>query len=124
MAEPNLRSALLVEVPEAEPLVRQWRMDLDPHAALRVPAHITLLFPFAPPPLISTTILDRLGELLTADPMRSSMLGCWVVPRPRPGPTEKDRPGDCAVEIDWALGSSTVKDRRNTTRIGLILPRS
>jgi hypothetical protein len=23
-------------------------------------------FPFAPPPLISTTILDRLGELLTA----------------------------------------------------------
>ena len=66
MAGPNLRSALLVEVPEAEPLVRRWRMDLDPHAALGVPAHITVLFPFAPPPLISTTILDRLGELLTA----------------------------------------------------------
>jgi 2'-5' RNA ligase len=66
MAGPNLRSALLVEVPEAEPLVGQWRMDLDPHAALGVPAHITVLFPFAPPPLISTTILDRLGELLTA----------------------------------------------------------
>jgi 2'-5' RNA ligase len=66
MARRNLRSALLVEVPEAEPLVGQWRMDLDPHAALGVPAHITVLFPFAPPPLISTTILDRLGELLTA----------------------------------------------------------
>ena len=58
MAGPNLPSALLVEVPEAEPLVRQWRMDLDPHAALGVPAHITVLFPFAPPPLISDERLE------------------------------------------------------------------
>jgi hypothetical protein len=43
------RTALLVAVPEAEPLVGELRLQHDRSAALGVPAHITLLFPFAPP---------------------------------------------------------------------------
>ena len=42
-------SGIIVPVPEAEPIVQALRLDHDPSARLGVPAHITLLFPFAPP---------------------------------------------------------------------------
>jgi hypothetical protein len=41
------RTALIVEVPEAEAAVREVRLRHDPSATLGVPAHITVLFPFA-----------------------------------------------------------------------------
>lgn len=40
------RSGLIIEVPEASPVVDQWRQKLDPLAPLGVPPHITVLFPF------------------------------------------------------------------------------
>jgi 2'-5' RNA ligase len=40
-------SALVVEVPDAEPLVREWRERYDPSASKGMPAHITVLYPFA-----------------------------------------------------------------------------
>jgi 2'-5' RNA ligase len=40
---------LIIAVPEAEPHVAELRLAHDPAAALGVPAHITILFPFAPP---------------------------------------------------------------------------
>ena len=43
------RTALIVPVPEAVPRVSELRLEHDPTAALGVPAHITILFPFAPP---------------------------------------------------------------------------
>jgi hypothetical protein len=43
------RTALIVPVPEAEPAVSDLRLLHDPTAALGVPAHVTILFPFAPP---------------------------------------------------------------------------
>jgi 2'-5' RNA ligase len=52
-------SALILPVPEAEPLVAEWRERYDPAAARGVPAHITLLYPFVPPPLHN----EILGEL-------------------------------------------------------------
>jgi 2'-5' RNA ligase len=42
-------SALLVVVQEAEPLVGQHRLKHDSSAALGIPAHITLLYPFIAP---------------------------------------------------------------------------
>jgi hypothetical protein len=42
------RTALVVEVPEAEPQVAAIRREHDPSAALGAPAHITILFPFVP----------------------------------------------------------------------------
>ena len=40
------RGGLIVPVPEAEAIVGRWRARFAPDAALGVPAHVTLLFPF------------------------------------------------------------------------------
>jgi hypothetical protein len=40
-------SALLVTVPAAEPAVARHRSRLDTSATVGVPAHITVLYPFA-----------------------------------------------------------------------------
>jgi 2'-5' RNA ligase len=45
---PQSHSALVVPVPAAEPLVQAWRDRYDPSAAAGMPAHITVLYPFAP----------------------------------------------------------------------------
>jgi 2'-5' RNA ligase len=42
------RTALVVEVPEVEPLVHRWRLRHDPTAARGMPAHVTVLYPLAP----------------------------------------------------------------------------
>ena len=43
------QTALIVPVPEAEPAVAELRLAHDGSAALGVPAHVTILVPFAPP---------------------------------------------------------------------------
>jgi 2'-5' RNA ligase len=63
MATEGPHSGLIVEVPEAEPAVRHHRERLDASAALGIPAHITILFPFMPPETIDAAALVRLGEL-------------------------------------------------------------
>ncbi len=45
------RSALVVEVPAAEPVVGGWRRAHDPIARYGMPAHVTVLYPFRPVPL-------------------------------------------------------------------------
>jgi len=45
---PRRRTALIIAVPEAEPYVAELRLAHDSSAPLGVPAHITILFPFAP----------------------------------------------------------------------------
>ena len=42
-------SGVVIEVPEAESLVADWRERHDPAAGSGVPAHITILYPFMPP---------------------------------------------------------------------------
>jgi 2'-5' RNA ligase len=56
------RSALIVEVPEAEPLVYEWRLRYD-NASLGIPAHITLIFPFVPTGDLSPELSAELREL-------------------------------------------------------------
>lgn len=51
------RSALVVTVPEAEAVVGGPRAELDPIAALGVPAHVTVLVPFVEPELIDDAVL-------------------------------------------------------------------
>jgi 2'-5' RNA ligase len=41
-------AALIIPVPEAEPLVARYRSAFDPAAALGVPAHVTVNYPFQP----------------------------------------------------------------------------
>ena len=61
-----LRTGLIVEVPDAEHVVAHWREQLDPHAMLGVPAHVTVLFPFAAPDRIDKGILTALRQVLSA----------------------------------------------------------
>jgi 2'-5' RNA ligase superfamily protein len=61
-------SALIVPVPEAEPLVGPWREQYDDSARTGVPAHVTLLFPFLPPEEITPADLDRLAALFITVP--------------------------------------------------------
>jgi len=55
-------SGLVVAVPEAEPVVGALRNRLDAHAALGVPAHVTALFPFAPPDALGDDVLRRVAR--------------------------------------------------------------
>ena len=56
------QSALGVTVPEAEPCVKNLRERYDPTAAVGVPAHITVLFPFISPDLLTDSDLDRTSK--------------------------------------------------------------
>jgi hypothetical protein len=51
-------------VPSAENTVETLRRKLDPSSALGMPAHITVLYPFAPLSTISPPVADELGALL------------------------------------------------------------
>lgn len=83
------RSALIVAVPEAEPLVHEWRMRYD-NAALGIPAHLTLLFPFVPAEEIGEHLVDELRGLFASQPAFSFTLSrvarfadvAWLAPDP------------------------------------------
>ena len=60
------RSAVLVEVPEAEPVVGEWRRRHTYDAPLGVPAHVTLLFPFVPAEQLTEDVEERLARLISA----------------------------------------------------------
>lgn len=57
-------TALLVPVPEAEPLVKTHRLAHDPAAPLGVPAHITILYPFIPPAQLDNSVERKIAEVL------------------------------------------------------------
>ncbi len=57
-------TGLLVEVPEAQPLVATWRERHDPVTARGIPAHITALWPFVPPGDLDSAVVARLRTVL------------------------------------------------------------
>jgi 2'-5' RNA ligase len=59
------QSALVVLVPEAEPLVKRFRDRYDPAAADRMPAHITVLYPFILPRDLRAEALDSLRAVFS-----------------------------------------------------------
>jgi hypothetical protein len=73
-------TAVLLRVPEAEPLVRAWRSTADPSAARGVPAHVTLLAPFLPPAALDAGVLAELAWFFAgvdAFGLRFASLGCF-----------------------------------------------
>jgi 2'-5' RNA ligase len=83
-------TALVVEVPEAEPLVSDWRAKYDWSAQRGVPAHITLLYPFVPTERVDDGLARDLRELFAAQPAFSFRLTrvarfpevAWLAPEP------------------------------------------
>ncbi len=59
----KIESALIIAVPEAEPLVKELRERFDYSAGVGVPAHITLLYPFMPPHKITPAVVAELRDL-------------------------------------------------------------
>ncbi|MDF5757362.1 2'-5' RNA ligase family protein [Spongiactinospora sp. TRM90649] len=58
----------MAKIPEAEPLVGQWRSRLDPGAADGVPAHVTILYPFLDHDRLDEVVLSRLSTLIATYP--------------------------------------------------------
>jgi len=83
-------TALVIAVPEAEPLVSEWRAQYDWSAQRGVPAHITLLYPFAPTEKVDDELLGRLRRLFVAEAAISFELTrvarfpevAWLAPEP------------------------------------------
>ena len=91
---PDSPTALVVEVPAAEPVVGALRDRLDANARLGVPAHVTVIYPFAPAGEIGPSMRERLGGVFGAIPafgFRLDRVGwfgadvLWLGPRD-PGP--------------------------------------
>jgi 2'-5' RNA ligase len=84
------RTALIVVVPEAEPLVGEWRAKHDWSAQHGVPAHITILFPFIPTEEVDDRLLGDLRDLFASQPAFSFRLTrvarfpevAWLAPEP------------------------------------------
>ena len=64
----TLRSALVLLVPEADPVVGKLRLAHDPAARAGMPAHVTLLFPFVPVARLDDAVLSRLQEQFARAP--------------------------------------------------------
>jgi 2'-5' RNA ligase len=83
-------SALVIAVPEAEPLVSEWRARYDSSAQRGVPAHITLLYPFVPTEKVDDELLHGLRELFAPQPPITFELSrvarfpevAWLAPEP------------------------------------------
>jgi 2'-5' RNA ligase superfamily len=104
------RTALVVPVPAAEPLVSGWRMQHDPSAAVGMPAHVTALFPFLHCADLSDAVLDTILELCA----ELSVLNVIFRRTGRfPGVLYLDpEPADGLRELTAAIGSSGRKHRR------------
>lgn len=75
MTTPSAESALIIAVPEAEPLVKPFRERFDPSASAGVPAHITILYPFKPPHEITPAVQVELHRFFTQFPAFEFTLG-------------------------------------------------
>ena len=68
-------SGLIVIVPEAEDLVGRFRIQFDSSAAVGVPAHVTVLYPFKPPHELTADVFQALEKLFSPLPAFHALLG-------------------------------------------------
>lgn len=61
----RMETALLIAVPEAEPVIGRWRAAHDSAASVGVPAHVTLLYPFVPREEIDDDVRRQVASALT-----------------------------------------------------------
>ncbi len=64
----NPQSTLVVAVPAAEPVVGRVRRRFDPTSRAGMPAHVTVLYPFAEPAGLGPEVFGALSELFAAHP--------------------------------------------------------
>jgi 2'-5' RNA ligase len=59
-------SALVALIPEVEGLVANFRNRFDPSAAVGVPAHVTIIYPFKPPSQLTPAVIAALFGLFSS----------------------------------------------------------
>jgi 2'-5' RNA ligase len=64
----SIESVLLIPIREAEALVASFRIQFDPSAALGVPAHVTVLYPFKSPGELTRDVVQSLSDLFSQLP--------------------------------------------------------
>lgn len=88
------RTAVVIEVPEAESIAGAWRRDLTADGALGMPPHVTILFPFIPLDEFVADDLARLRAVAARHRIfdfalsRTAWFGddvLWLAPEPAPG---------------------------------------
>ena len=91
MSVPPTHSALIIAVPQADPVVADLRAALDAAASWGVPAHVTLIYPFLPPDRIDAAVRAAVAETVAAVPRftltlaRTAWFGdevLWLAPEP------------------------------------------
>lgn len=60
------QTALIITVPEADPVVGSWRHRYDPSEPDGVPAHVTVLYPFLDPNRVDEETIAALRDLFGA----------------------------------------------------------
>ena len=71
----SYESALVILVPEADAIVGRWRQRYDPSAAVGMPAHITINYPFLPGEPVDAETIDQLRVLFSSfPPLRFSLI--------------------------------------------------
>ena len=88
---PPTHSAVIVSVPEAEPVVGHHRRVLDESAPWGVPAHVTVLFPFMNPDALDDDVHAKLSRAVATVPEFTATFGStawfddkvlWLAPDP------------------------------------------
>jgi 2'-5' RNA ligase superfamily len=87
------QSAVVVPVPNAEPVVSAWRERFDGSAALGMPAHITVLYPFLSEQRLADGGLHALRDLCAESPTLDVEFTCtgrfpgvlYLAPEPASG---------------------------------------
>jgi len=84
-------SAILVPVPEAEPVVGRLRARLDRSAGRGIPAHVTVLYPFVPPAQVTPAVIEMAAAAVKSVPGFDCRLAgtdlfgedvLWLAPEP------------------------------------------
>ncbi len=83
-----LRTALAVVVDETESVVEDFRRRFDPAVERRIPAHVTIVFPFAPPHVLDAGAVQELYAALPSFAFRLERLErfpehLWLAPEPQ-----------------------------------------
>lgn len=85
------KTAVVVPVPAADPVVDRWRQRYDPGAAAGIPAHITVMVPWLPAEDLDAARLDQLRHEVGAISAFDFALTAvewfdrrvlWLAPRP------------------------------------------
>ena len=75
------QTALIITVPEADPVVGGWRHRYDPSERDGVPAHVTVLYPFLEPDRVDERAIAALRDLFsTHDPFDLGFHRCARFP--------------------------------------------